>query len=584
MAIILGLGQCVQAATGTLSFRLDARPDPIQYDSSVFCLNSARGWFVNGSGSLTNVQNRFVQYQTSSFSGESLSQRVAFAVYTLNKMGLDCDNYATELQELIWVDHGGNSNAGNWTSDNFLYARASQYQLFYDGVLKGGDEIQMSTVPANEAGAQILVDFTNQKYTAGPYKIKFDGVTGEAAQVLYNELSGVYAQKFTDCPPFAAYEITGLDGKNIEFLDESGTPIAFPDFVNDKAFYIRFTPNSGVTTINPGIQINYISAVNGKMQKYTNTTESTFTATVHISKSEFQASGLSIEQYILRNFHIRIRGTGTISLYAVFDVQLVPDGNSSDDYETYTFTGSVPNDNLQELGKIESTEEQTQPNPNGNNEGPGSGQIEWGMDLNFSWDINARLHVSSYREWLYYWMHYRYWSLDASITHHWVESVSGTDYSVTAEWNSSSVSFGPKDISMRLGGNVWQDFPDDKTGAYSGTRDPNLDKSFAGMEVRLYRKPWSANYNTGTNGEWIATTSTDSNGNYSFSNLDPLCKYYVAFRFNGQLYEATYYMNNLTGGFSNAREIGRSDFNLRFETIESTPYNYRSPTYQRRLV
>ncbi len=135
---------------------------------------------------------------------------------------------------------------------------------------------------------------------------------------------------------------------------------------------------------------------------------------------------------------------------------------------------------------------------------------------------------------------------------------------VGVEWGECEIPLGLKDISMELGGNVWLDLPSTKTADITGIKSEE-DKPFAGIEVRLYDE----------NGNLVAISSTDNNGIYHFYKLNPLLKYYVKFIYNGQIYQATYYKNNLTGGYSNAQDLAREAFNKVFENIDSTPQNYK---------
>ena len=123
---------------------------------------------------------------------------------------------------------------------------------------------------------------------------------------------------------------------------------------------------------------------------------------------------------------------------------------------------------------------------------------------------------------------------------------------------------------MEIGGKVWVDVGATKESnlngrLHVGEADVN-DTMFAGMQVDLHLGD--------ANGQIVATTTTDSEGNYHFYNLDALEKYTVVFTFNGQIYQQTYYKDNLSGGYSNAQEIDRSGFNDRFDKIDSYPNNY----------
>lgn len=146
-------------------------------------------------------------------------------------------------------------------------------------------------------------------------------------------------------------------------------------------------------------------------------------------------------------------------------------------------------------------------------------------------------------------------------------------------------------ITMELGGNVWLDGGEDKTGNYNGINGDEEDKRLGGIQVKLFE----------LGGDLIATTTTDRNGQYRFYGtkndqpiINPLKKYYVEFTYDGQHCQATYYQNSIeyrnrnlapsmtleqirqTQGTSNAKDQNREDFNNRFATIysENDNYNY----------
>ena len=132
---------------------------------------------------------------------------------------------------------------------------------------------------------------------------------------------------------------------------------------------------------------------------------------------------------------------------------------------------------------------------------------------------------------------------------------------------SVSIELPGRMINMYIGGNVWEDLGFTKESVINGRFDSNNESKYAGIQVRLH----DANTN-----QVVATTTTNSNGQYGFKDLHPMHKYYVEFTYNGQVYQHTYYNNNLSGGYSTATETSgdRSNLNNRFETIDSTPNNY----------
>ena len=126
------------------------------------------------------------------------------------------------------------------------------------------------------------------------------------------------------------------------------------------------------------------------------------------------------------------------------------------------------------------------------------------------------------------------------------------------------------DCTVELGGKVWVDVGATKESSLNGRLNnggaDTGDHMYGGMLVDLH---------LGTkDGPIVESTTTDSNGVYHFDELNALEKYTVVFTFNGQLYQQTYYKDDLSGGFSNAQEIDRAGLNNRFVTINSYPNNY----------
>lgn len=118
------------------------------------------------------------------------------------------------------------------------------------------------------------------------------------------------------------------------------------------------------------------------------------------------------------------------------------------------------------------------------------------------------------------------------------------------------------DCTVEIGGKVWEDIKATKESKVNGKLGSE-DKMYGGIQVDLL-----------FNGRVVASTSTDSNGRYHFYKLNALEKYEVRFTFNGQMYQQTYYKDDLSGGYSNAKEDSRSSFNDRFDKIDSSPNNY----------
>lgn len=128
------------------------------------------------------------------------------------------------------------------------------------------------------------------------------------------------------------------------------------------------------------------------------------------------------------------------------------------------------------------------------------------------------------------------------------------------------------DCTVEIGGKVWEDIGQTKENTLNGKIDGG-DKMYGGMLVELHLG--DANGPVVPNlGAYTYSTTTDANGLYHFYKLNALEKYTVVFTFNGQLYQQTFYNDNLSGGFSNAKEIDRAGFDDRFDRIDSSPNNY----------
>lgn len=136
-----------------------------------------------------------------------------------------------------------------------------------------------------------------------------------------------------------------------------------------------------------------------------------------------------------------------------------------------------------------------------------------------------------------------------------------------------NLSNGPIDLTMSLGGIVWEDAESGKESISNGTID-STEKKMSNVIVNLYKK----------DGTHIATTKTNNEGTYRFSGLNAMYQYYIKFTYNGQYYQPTTYASSNTWGQanwitnSNATDIRseRITYNAKFTSIGSSPDNYKS--------
>ena len=168
-------------------------------------------------------------------------------------------------------------------------------------------------------------------------------------------------------------------------------------------------------------------------------------------------------------------------------------------------------------------------------------------------------------------------------------------------------------IISELGGHVWEDIPATKETKADGRSNTsgNVDKSLKNIEVILHKADGSIAKvgedllldpnETGISEEElmhrINPTYTDDGGNYLFKGLNPANKYYVEFRYNGQTYMPTEYLNTSKGQYKSVTKMlksvaynsddwkytskgtetptDRNKFDSRFEEIGSSPNNYK---------
>ena len=194
---------------------------------------------------------------------------------------------------------------------------------------------------------------------------------------------------------------------------------------------------------------------------------------------------------------------------------------------------------------------------------------------------------------------------------------------------------GPEDITMNLGGYVWEDVKGNKQnvsdGIYSSLYNAEeIDRILPNVKVTLYECPVDENGNLQyQNGELVShvadlmanadlenlsdselqyymnPTITDEYGYYQFNGLNAANKYYVTFEYNGQIYLPTEYLvidMEEDGSFVHADSVSdmvfnvklyntdiwnatskgtedqdlRDDYNTQFGEIGSSPKNYVS--------
>lgn len=171
-------------------------------------------------------------------------------------------------------------------------------------------------------------------------------------------------------------------------------------------------------------------------------------------------------------------------------------------------------------------------------------------------------------------------------------------YGGARELFTRTVFFEGIDITMDLGGSVWEDGVATKETKADGVNTTQgVDKPLSNIKVNL----WAYNESLwGDQGKFVTYTYTDEDGNYMFEKLNSLLKYYVTFEYNGQQYLPTEYLKvSNTGSYNSAKEMAdageynqseqwhitskgtetpsdRDSYDQTFAEIGSAPKNYQS--------
>ena len=138
------------------------------------------------------------------------------------------------------------------------------------------------------------------------------------------------------------------------------------------------------------------------------------------------------------------------------------------------------------------------------------------------------------------------------------------------------------DFTMRVGGMVFEDVRSGKNNVPNGAYSSANDKLMPNVMVLLYRHEVDSKGDE--RGEYVKSTWTDSNGIYSFEELNEMYKYHVEFLYNGQYYEPTKLTtkesyegtsknkwDNSSKSIDNYEE--RDEFNAKFEEVGSSDKN-----------
>lgn len=226
-------------------------------------------------------------------------------------------------------------------------------------------------------------------------------------------------------------------------------------------------------------------------------------------------------------------------------------------YQRYSGTGDI----YQFYGEIKKDFDKHEYDWHDIKDGNGNvvGREDWGKDWYYVYGVIKLRKVGNYDAQIA--------AMLATDERIWTRKTLETQMNIPNEPNK------PVDLTMELGGYVWEDANSGKENISNGkySKDEG-DKPIPNMLVTLYRQ----------DGKEIAITRTDANGKYLFQKLDAMYQYYVKFTYNGQYYQPVIFADSSTWGGSdwqansNAkdRKAERESYNVKFEKIGSSPENY----------
>lgn len=470
-----------------------------------------------------------------------------------------------------------------------------------------------------------------------PELLPTDEKIANAKNTLYDELTN--PEKIKDKARFAWSDgVEGINGKNVKYLNANGEEIAFPDFRTGEEFYIRFNDdpsNDGIYEIgNPNIRVNFIDAFNGEIKVWAvkalviknlkiNVPQ------IHIHHEAEENLELDLEGTIEDGSTTTI-GHYHCAIVDMSDIQgdNVPSQGSSEWIRidaTCTLTMKfkwTANFRLTEdmIGTV-------------NSDKYGTHTITWEM-VQRQKDVEIKGFYSEQKvsdvkieRWIKGSPHYAtghnpdgstyqyidYYTYDASWNHtetpwHIVDSNHTRTDSVKTDvefkekevaWIQPIVEIIPEEhdfyhvdhidiklatarINMQIGGLVWIEQQvikgTDANGMRFNGRFDAGESPFKGILVQLFELEGN-----GANAKLKAETTTDADGRYRFYGItgdgkpivNAMKDYFVRFFYNGEMYQYTYYKKDLSGGFSNAKDIDRASFNDMLDIISSYNENYK---------
>ena len=417
-----------------------------------------------------------------------------------------------DMQTAYWLALGQNPSKGT-SNGRTLYENSQKYAEFASSGFNASIDTSLT---------QVIADRGSQSYIVGPFSLNYPDYTAEdicyVKSLSINNGSLIYDETHKDFEIILAEGGTNVPGAN-------GMKKHYPK--SGEKFFIKFSASSigYATSVNLSAQFEYISGSN-----------------IDFTQLDTYAD---IWKYY-----------GYCEMGGKYKMEV----GSVDIIVTYTI-GKDPKDEPYNPHLVENTDE--------NGEGNGTYHTEYDYRTIYENKtiIDKSLHFTVYQPYIQQGDEPEQSGLSAQTLT--VAQNGQREYKI--ESRDTTI-----DLSMELGGYVWEDGKGGKESTSNATYggEDEGDKRIPNMQVTLYQE----------GGSEVGSTRTDGNGQYRFSGLNAMYQYYVKFTYNGQYYQPVDFQDSSTWGGSNwhinsnakDRVAERKEYNIRFEKIGSAPANYKS--------
>ncbi len=452
-------------------------------------------------------------------SGTAINDQMAYILTAMEDVYNESNPYRKyneqDIQSAYWLLVDSNVDTSHCTGNGFVLKQRAEEYERFVGEISGGYKATL-----DNSNAQVIVNQETGNYIVGPFSTTYPE---------YKDLSYVKALYITtDTGKTLIYDEKNND---LEILCETGTSLnngqlkTYPS--SGEYFYIKFSADKAGYPKNIDLYVDY---------EYLNETKIDYND-LRASANIYQYFGYVTEggEHPMRVAY----GEGSVNYSYTIDVpkygwvEVDEDGDGYVDYSEWGVIGSRP-----ERRNGTTTVDKT--------------------DGEYSLKIEQP-----------------YIQMGDSP----VESLTGQPLTAALEgdrkYNVHEVS-APIDLTFELGGKVWVDGATGKENSYDGIFNTATDTPMPNVKVSLYQVD---DLNGDLEGQYVAATTTDENGEYLFKNVNSMFQYYVKFTYNGQYYQPTIYnaKRDDANWANNSKGLDilteRDEYNAKFEEIGSAPEN-----------